>query len=48
MAVWRCRRCAVIPSSTFTAAAIQTANALGCQLIDGHQIQALIRRHLTL
>jgi hypothetical protein len=48
MAVWRCHRCADIPSSTFTAGAIQAADAVGCQLIEGRQIQALIRGRLSL
>jgi hypothetical protein len=35
----------VIASSTFTAGAIQAANAVGCQLIDGRQIHPPIRGH---
>ncbi len=38
----RCHRCAVITNSTFTPSAIELARRVGCILIDGSQINALI------
>jgi hypothetical protein len=47
MAIYRCQRCAVITSSTFTAAARTAAAATGCILIDGSQIHDLIRGRIV-
>jgi hypothetical protein len=42
MAIYRCQRCAVVTSGTFTRGATDAAAAVRCQLIDRTQIQELI------
>ncbi len=37
-----CHRAVVVTNSTFTSGAIDLASRVGCQLIDGNQITALI------
>jgi hypothetical protein len=43
MAYYRCHACIVVTNSTFTRAARDCAQAVGCRLIDGSQIPSLIR-----
>lgn len=42
MAHYRCHRCAVVTSSTFTRSAVQLAASTGCKLIDGQGLRALL------
>jgi restriction system protein len=48
MAHYRCQRCVVVTSSTFTAAARQLAASTGCTLIERPQLSALIRGQIYL
>lgn len=43
MAYYGCPQCAVITNSTFTSSAKSLARRIGCTLIDGSQIEPLIR-----
>jgi HJR/Mrr/RecB family endonuclease len=48
MTIYRCHRCAVVTSSTFTDGAREAARGVGCKLIDGSEICQLIRGAITL
>lgn len=47
MTYYGCSRCMVITNSTFTHAAVDLASKIGCLLIDGSQIEALIRGQIA-
>jgi HJR/Mrr/RecB family endonuclease len=42
MSYYGCNHCVVVTNSTFTTAAQQLAQKIGCQLIDGSQMESLI------
>jgi hypothetical protein len=46
MAYYRCDACAVITQSSFTNHAKELAKSIGCELIDGSQINSLIVGHV--
>jgi restriction system protein len=43
MAFYECDRCVAVTNSSFTAAARELAEKVGCVLIDGHMIPELIK-----
>jgi HJR/Mrr/RecB family endonuclease len=47
MAFYKCQRCVVITNSGFTPAAQELAVQIGCMLIDGSQIPALLEGRIS-
>ena len=43
-----CQACAVVTNNHFTSSARQVAAKIGCVLIDGHELDSLIRGQLRL